>query len=87
MEEEQHRVLHPYLEKYEGASLVAIEAHQLLEFIYPLGLWPRIQKMISDATQLKIGGELLVAATGVGISSVVAYHAPGSDETRYFPPD
>jgi len=52
MEKEQHRVLHAYFEKYEGASLVAIEAHQVLEFIYPLGLWPSIQKIISDATQL-----------------------------------
>jgi len=29
----------------------------------------------------------LVAATGTRISSLVAYHAPDTDETRYFPPD
>jgi len=86
MEKEQHQVRHAYLEEYEGASLVAIEAYQCLEFIYPPGLWPSIQKMISDATQLKVGGELLVAVTGEGISGLVVYHAPGSDENRYFPP-
>ena len=48
MEKEQHQVRHAYLEEYEGASLVAIEAYQCLEFIYPPGLWPSIQKMISD---------------------------------------
>ena len=44
-------------------------------------------KMIADAKQLKVGSELLVAVTGEGISSLVVYHAPGLDETRYFPPD
>lgn len=29
----------------------------------------------------------MVAATGARISSLVAYHAPDTDETRYFPPD
>ena len=48
MEKEQHQVRHAYLEEYEGASLVAIEAYQCLEFIYPPGLWPSIQKMISE---------------------------------------
>ena len=86
MEKEQKQVRHAYLEEYEGASLVAIEAYQCLEFIYPPGLWPSIQKMIADATQLKVGGELLVAVTGEGISGLVVYQAPGSDENRYFPP-
>ena len=86
MEKEQHQVRHAYLEEYEGASLVAIEAYQCLEFIYPPVLWPSIQKMISDVTQLKVGGELLVAVTGEGISGLVVYHAPGSGENRYFPP-
>ena len=70
MEKEQHGVLHASLEKYEGASLVAIDAYQRLEFIYTLGLWPSIQKMISDATPLKVGGELLVAATGFYLSRI-----------------
>lgn len=43
--------------------------------------------MIADATQLKVGGELLVAVTSERISGLVVYHASGSDETRYFPPD
>ena len=86
MEKERHQVGHAYLEEYEGASLVAIEAYQCLEFIYPPGLWLSIQKTISDATQLKVGGDLLVAVTGEGISGLVVYHAPGSGENRYFPP-
>ena len=87
MKKEQHQIRHAYLEEYEGASLVALEAYQCLEFIYPPGLWPSMQKMISDASQLKVGGELLVAITNEGMSGLVVYHAPNLDENRYFPPN
>ena len=44
MEKERYHLRRAYLEEYEGASLVAIEAYQCLKFIYPPGLWPSIQK-------------------------------------------
>ena len=58
------------------------EAYQCLKFIYPPGLWPSIQKMIADASQPKVGR--VGSSNGRGISGLVVYHAPGSDENRYF---
>ena len=85
MEEDQHQIRHAYLEEYEGASLVASQAYQCLKAIYPPGLWPSVQKMISDAAQLKGGGELLIAITHEGISGLVVYHAPSSYKSEHLP--
>lgn len=80
-------VRHALLEEYEVAAALAVQAFQQFEPLLAPGLWEQMASGVSATTQLRNGGELLVAVEdGVLLGSVV-YCSPGAMEQTYFPDD
>lgn len=80
-------VRHAYLEEYEVAAALTVEAFRQFEPLMAPGLWPEMERSVSATAQLRNGGELLVATEeGVMLGSVV-YCAPGAMEQDRFPSD
>ena len=79
MEEDCVQIRHAYLEEYDAATLIASKAYNHLKSIISPSLWPVFEKSLLDATNLKDGGELLVAVDSVHILGVAVYRAPDSE--------
>lgn len=80
-------IRHAYLEEYEVAAALTVEAFQQFEPLMAPGLWPEMEKSVAAAAQLRDGGELLVAVEeGMLVGSVV-YCAPGAMRQDRFPED
>ena len=80
-------VRHAYLEEYEVAGALTVEAFRQFEPLMAPGLWPEMERSVSATAQLRDGGELLVATEeGVMLGSVV-YCAPGAMKQDRFPED
>ena len=80
-------VRHAYLEEYEVAAALTVEAFRQFEPLMAPGLWPEMERSVSATAQLRDGGELLVATEeGVMLGSVV-YCAPGAMKQDRFPED
>ena len=78
MEENYVQIRHAYLEEYDAATLVASKAYNHLKSIISPSLWPMFEKSVLDTTNLKDGGELLVALDSLHILGVAVYRAPNS---------
>jgi ribosomal protein S18 acetylase RimI-like enzyme len=80
-------VRHAYLEEYEVAAALTVEAFRQFEPLMAPGLWPEMERSVSATALLRDGGELLVATEeGVILGSVV-YCAPGAMKQDRFPQD
>lgn len=80
-------VRHAYLEEYEVAAALTIEAFRQFEPLMAPGLWPEMERSVSATAQLRDGGELLVATEEGAIVGSVVYCAPGAMKQDRFPED
>lgn len=80
-------VRHAYLEEYEVAAALTVEAFRQFAPLMAPGLWPEMEKSVSRTAQLRDGGELLVAVEEGLILGSVVYCAPGAMEQDRFPDD
>jgi ribosomal protein S18 acetylase RimI-like enzyme len=80
-------VRHAYLEEYEVAAALTVEAFRQFEPLMAPGLWPEMERSISATAQLRDGGELLVAIEEGAILGSVVYCAPGAMKQDRFPDD
>jgi ribosomal protein S18 acetylase RimI-like enzyme len=78
---------HAYLEEYEVAAALAVEAFKQFESHMAPGLWPEMERSVSATTQLRNGGELLVATEEGRMLGSVVYFAPGAMKQDRFPDD
>ena len=80
-------IRHAYLEEYEVAAALAVEAFKQFETHMAPGLWPEMERGVSATTQLRNGGELLVATEEGRMLGSVVYCAPGAMKQDRFPDD
>ena len=80
-------IRHAYLEEYEVAAALAVEAFKQFESHMAPGLWPEMERGVSATTQLRNGGELLVATEEGRMLGSVVYCAPGAMKQHRFPDD
>lgn len=80
-------VRHALLEEYETAAALTVEAFREFEAQMAPGLWPEMERGISATSQLRNGGELLVATQDGEILGSVVYCAPGAMKQDLFPDD
>ena len=80
-------IRHAYLEEYEVAAALAVEAFKQFEPHMAPGLWPELERGVSATTQLRNGGELLVATDEGRMLGSVVYCAPGAMKQDRFPDD
>jgi ribosomal protein S18 acetylase RimI-like enzyme len=80
-------IRHAYLEEYEVAAALAVEAFKQFESHMAPGLWPEMERGVSATTQLRNGGEFLVATEEGRMLGSVVYCAPGAMKQHRFPDD
>ena len=80
-------IRHAYLEEYEVAAALAVEAFKQFESHMAPGLWPEMERGVSATTQLRNGGELLVATEEGRMLGSVVYCTPGAMKQHRFPDD
>ena len=67
-------IRHAYLEEYEVAAAIAVKCYQQFENQIAPGLWPVMKDWIVNTTNLKNGGELLIAAKHESIVGSIVGH-------------
>jgi hypothetical protein len=77
-------IRHAYLEEYEVAAAIAVKCYQQFENQIAPGLWPVMKDWIVNTTNLKNGGELLIAAKHESIVGSIVYYPPNLESHRFF---
>ena len=78
-------IRHAYLEEYEVAAAIAVKCYQQFENQIAPGLWPVMKDWIVNTTNLKNGGELLIAAKHESIVGSIVYYPPNLESHQFFP--
>ena len=80
-------VRHAYLEEYEVAATIAAQCYQPFQNQIAPGLWPVMKNWVIETTNLKNGGELLIASSSQCIVGTAVYYPPSPQNDSFFPPD
>ena len=80
-------VRHAYLEEHEVAATIAAQCYQQFRNQIAPGLWPVMKNWVIETTNLKNGGELLVASSSQCIVGSAVYYPPFSQNNSFFPSD
>lgn len=78
-------VRHAYLEEYEVAATIAAQCYQQFQNQIATGLWPVMKNWVIETTNLKNGGELLIASSSQCIVGSAVYYPPSSQNNSFFP--
>ena len=78
-------VRHAYLEEYEVAATIAAQCYQQFQNQIAPGLWPVMENWVIETTNLKNGGELLIASSSQCIVGSAVYYPPSSQNNSFFP--
>ena len=78
-------VRHAYLEEYEVAATIAAQCYQQFQNKIAPGLWPVMKNWVIETTNLKNGGELLIASNYQRIVGSAVYYPPAPQNNPFFP--
>ena len=78
-------VRHAYLEEYEVAATIAAQCYQQFQNKIAPGLWPVMENWVIETTNLKNGGELLIASNYQYIVGSAVYYPPAPQNNSFFP--
>ncbi len=78
-------IRHAYLEEYEIAATMTIKACLDIQAKLKVEDWEKMRTYLSSTTQLRNGGELLIAIKEEMMVGVAVYNAPESSENIQIP--